>query len=76
MNKDLLGLTVRDVVTGFEGMVISQTRFLAGGERIEVAVLGDDGRLVEKGWFDVLTVNVVPEEPVYRAPVPTPIVGG
>lgn len=75
-HEDLLGLTVRDVVTGFEGMVTSQTRYLAGCDRVEVTPTVDkNGKLREKGWCDVLVLEVVKDGPVYRPPV-VPYVGG
>lgn len=75
-HQDLIGLTVRDRVTGYTGMVTSQTRYLAGCDRIEVrARVRGDGKLLEPGWFDVLTVEVVEGGPTFRPSVPQ-VVGG
>lgn len=76
-HDDLLGVTVRDRVTGFEGMVTSQTRYLAGCDRVEVTPpVGRNGKLREKGWCDVLTVDVVEDGPIYRPAMPFAVSGG
>ena len=86
---DLLGLTVRDDVTGFVGMVTSQTRYLTGCDRICIEATDDplpgeeqgDGFAVVRAstdremHVDVLRVSVIEGGRVYRPDVP-PVVGG
>lgn len=73
---DLLGLTVRDDVTGFTGMVTSQTRYLTGCDRVEITPpVGPDGKMGDTAFCDVLRLQVVEDGPVYR-PAVTPVVGG
>ena len=55
-----IGDTVRDKITGFEGVVIAYTRWLSGCDRVTVQprALKDGGVRMSEG-FDVLQVELV-----------------
>lgn len=63
-----LGDTVRDTITGFEGVVIAATEFMYGCRRLSVQPKElKDGQLREAETFDELQLEVVyhsvPREP-------------
>ncbi len=45
---------VRDVVTGFSGLVVARCEYLHGGKTYEVQPCGlkPDGGIAESTWFD------------------------
>lgn len=76
-NRDMIGYVVKDHVTGYTGVVISQTRYLHGCDRVAIqGKVGGDGRLPEAVHADVLSVSVVEDAPRYMPPMPFPAVGG
>jgi len=60
-----LGITVRDVITGFEGVVIGHVQYLTGCNQALVQPRGDESVHVvtkrpESEWFDVQRLSVRP----------------
>jgi len=48
-----IGETVKDIVTGFKGVVTSRTEYLYGCTRLGVQPKADkDGKMPEAQWFD------------------------
>lgn len=57
--NDMLGMTVRDKITGFKGVVTGEVNYLTGCNQVLVAPpLGGDGALRGSEWFDVQRVEV------------------
>lgn len=68
-HMELLGLTVRDRVTGYEGVVSSVSFDLYGCIQAVVAPpLGSDGKMADGHWFDVSRLVVVNDVPVMDVP--------
>ncbi len=68
--KPELGDTVRERVTGFEGVINSITRYVNGCERIAVqsAVL-KDGLPADAQFFDIMEVDIIKRGKVKAEPV-------
>lgn len=65
----LLGLRVRDKVTGFHGVVSSVCFDLYGCIQASVNPgMGSDGNLMDSHWFDVNRLAVESPEPVMEVP--------
>ena len=56
-----LGCTVRDRISGFQGVVTARTEYLTGCDRLCVAAreLDKDGKVRDQYWFDEITVERV-----------------
>jgi len=56
-----MGATVRDVLTGFEGVVAGYARHITGCDTIGVrpAKLGNDGKVMDPEWFDVTRAEIL-----------------
>ncbi len=66
---DLLGMKVKDKVTGYKGVVVSIGFDLYGCIQAIVAPLaGDDGKQESGGWFDVNRLKVTGKKPVMEVP--------
>lgn len=66
---NLLGLRVRDRVSGFEGVVASVCFDLYGCiQAIVHPGLQADGKLGDQSWFDVNRLEIVSAEPVMNRP--------
>ena len=66
---DLLGLTVRDKVTGFEGVISSVSFDLYGCVQCVVTPsMKEDGTLGEARWFDVHRLDVMPKDRAMDVP--------
>ncbi len=66
---ELLGMKVKDRVTGFEGVVASVSFDLYGCiQAIVNPGLGADGKLQDSQWFDVNRLLVTSEAPVMERP--------
>lgn len=48
-----LGDRVRDLITGFEGVVTGRCEYITGCTQVLVAPAAKDGAFVESHWFDV-----------------------
>ncbi len=61
----LLGLFVKDVVSGFEGYVTGTVEYLTGCNQVLVQPRGldKDGKKRDPEWFDDSRVSVVPTVP-------------
>lgn len=66
---ELLGFTVKDVVTGFHGVVASVSFDLYGCVQALVNPgMGKDGKLGEQQWFDVARLVKLSGSPVMPPP--------
>ena len=66
---EMLGLKVKDRVTGFRGVVASMTFDLYGCvQAIVTPFAKDDGKLEDSRYFDVSRLEVEAPEPVMRRP--------
>lgn len=57
------GSKVKDMITGFEGIVTGRTEYLYGCSRvwIEPEQIDKDGKPIEGAWFDEQRVEVLEE---------------
>ena len=67
-HMDLLGLNVRDKVTGFEGVVNSISFDLFGCVQAVVAPKVNEGKIGDSHWFDVSRLQVLSDTPVMDTP--------
>lgn len=67
---DLLGLSVKDRVTEFEGVVTSISFDLYGCIQADVRPVGKtpEGKLIQGYWFDVNRLAILDESPVMDIP--------
>ncbi len=73
----LLGVKVRDVVTGYEGIVESVSFDLYGCVQAVVrGGLDEKGQPVDGRWFDLKRLIRIGMEPVMEAPVFEAVAGG
>lgn len=71
--RSLLGLKVRDRVTGFSGITTSVTFDLYGCIQAFVTPpQGKDGKLPDGGWFDSHRLETTSSTPVMEVPVFAP----
>jgi len=67
-----LGMKVRDVVTGYEGIATSRTIYMRGCDRFSVSPpVGADGKLLEQEAFDEPDLEIV-DDGIYVKPEPKP----
>lgn len=65
----LLGMRVKDRVTGFEGVVSSVSFDLYGCiQAVVTPAAGEKGKLEDSRWFDVQRLEIVAKEPVMAKP--------
>lgn len=51
--NDIVGRKVKDVITGFEGVVPGYVTYISGcNQALVVPPVANDGKLVEAEWFD------------------------
>lgn len=68
-HMNLLGLTARDKVTGFEGVVSTVSFDLYGCiQAVLVPPLDKEGKKQDGCWFDVSRLTVVNDTPVMEVP--------
>lgn len=66
---ELLGLEVKDRVTGFRGIVTSVSFDLYGCLQAVVnPAIEKTGRLADQHWFDVTRLKVLSQKPVMEVP--------
>jgi hypothetical protein len=66
---DMLGLRVRDKVTGFSGVVASVCFDLYGCIQAGVNPgMAPDGKLMDAMWFDIARLSVIDARPVMDTP--------
>lgn len=67
-----LGRTVKDVVTGFKGVVTARCVYLNGCVQYDVKPkVNDKGEMIEGKWFDEEQLMVLSNKIVKTVPVPT-----
>jgi len=64
-----LGSKVRDVYTGFTGIVVSRADYMYGCSRIEVnpMKIGKDGKTRDSEWFEEQRLEVLSVNPPKKA---------
>jgi hypothetical protein len=73
----LLGLKVKDVVTGFSGVVSSVSFDLYGCIQVVVTpFVAKDGSLGDGRWFDAKRLKVLEKTPVMEVPTFSIVPGG
>lgn len=65
---DLLGHTVKDLVTGFKGVVTTMSFDLYGCIQAVVTPEAESGKLGECKWFDVSRLKVTSKKKVMDTP--------
>ena len=67
---DLLGLIVKDKVTGFEGIAESLSFDLYGCIQIDIRphTLDKDGKVQDGRWFDVNRLTIMSPDPIIQRP--------
>jgi len=78
MSDIKLGSVVKDMISGFKGIVTAKSIYLNGCERIlvEPQMLKDDGSLINGVWFDVQQIEVVQESTKLNTNCHTQAIGG
>lgn len=61
MNKIILWVYARDVVTDFSGIVTSITKYLSGCDRVVLTPKAENGEIKDGGSFDITTVEFINE---------------
>jgi hypothetical protein len=61
----ILGFTVHDSITGFEGVVTSIGFDLYGCIQCVVTPTAKEGKIGDSGWFDHKRLTVTSDKPVY-----------
>ena len=59
-----LGQKVKDVITGFEGIVTGRCEYLTGCNRVLVLAQAKDGKAGEGSWLDEDRCEVLDETPL------------
>lgn len=57
--NNFLGEKAKDIVTGFEGIIVSHTRFLTGTDRVSIQPESDGKTLPAVEYFDIERVEVI-----------------
>lgn len=61
--KDYLGLTGKDVITGFSGVITCVCSYIGGCERLMIDhFVGEKGEKREGEWFDVSRIEIDKEK--------------
>ena len=62
-----LGDCVKDLITGFEGIVVGTSRWLYGCKRIVVRSQSlHEGKPIETEWFDVKQLEILEKDVIKR----------
>ena len=65
MNEIKMGQTVKDKITGFEGIVTGHCQYISGCDQLLVQPrVGSDGKKADAYWFDLQRLEVTNEEQV------------
>jgi hypothetical protein len=57
--KELMGATVKDAITGFEGIVVTYAHHITGCDSVGLSGgLDKEGKRRDREWFDVTRVTV------------------
>lgn len=63
--KALLGLTLRDKVTGFQGVATGHVEYITGCDQLLLVPPVDaDGKLRDSQWFDTQRCEVITTAPI------------
>jgi len=55
-----LGDLARDVITGYQGIITGECRYLTGCEQVLISPpVGEDGKLRDGHWFDADRIEVI-----------------
>lgn len=61
----MLGKKVKDKISGFTGIVTSHATHMNGCDRVWISPPVDkDGKLIDGAWFDVVQLEVLPDEAI------------
>lgn len=63
-----LGQTVRDSISGFEGIVTGRVEYITGCNQVLVGPKTKDGALIRSEWFDEDRVEVILGVPTFKLP--------
>jgi hypothetical protein len=75
-HMELLGFKVRDIVTGFEGVVSTIGFDLYGCVQGIVTPESKDGKMEESRWFDVKRLYKINNQPIMQVPSYSVVPGG
>jgi hypothetical protein len=76
-DKFQLGSTIRDKITGVQGITTGRCHYLYGCTQYNVIQkVGADGKLVDNYWFDEGRLELLPEPVVQASEVTTETSGG
>lgn len=79
-SEDYIGLTVKDRITGFEGMCIGITKWITGCDQLaiqpKITMTPEGPKRTEAIWYDVLRCEVIEGGEVWKPPVPVAVPGG
>jgi hypothetical protein len=60
-----LGVTAKDTITGFEGVVLGRCVYITGCNQVLIQPeIDSEGKFVESRWFDEDRVQVSNENPI------------
>lgn len=77
MDPILLGDVARDVISGFEGLVIAKTEWLHGCDRLTLAPQKlHDGKVMDNATFDRPQLELVTPGPRHATNTQSPMTGG
>jgi hypothetical protein len=63
--KEMLGYTMRDIVTGFVGVAVGHVEYITGCDQLLlVPSVDESGKLRESNWFDTQRCELLPTQPV------------
>ena len=62
-----LGQKAKDIITGFEGIIVGRAQYLYGCDQYAITPLAQDGKINDSQWFDegrirVIDRGILPEE--------------
>lgn len=56
-----LGITARDVITGFSGVITGRATYITGCDQYLIVPKSVDGKQAESAWFDEQRLEIVPD---------------
>lgn len=69
----MLGLKARDIVTGFEGVIVGRTEWMTGCATVGLAPgLDKDGKVPDATWFDETRVELLATVSAFEPLPPLP----
>ncbi len=58
----MLGKKVKDIITGFEGIVTGRAQYITGCDQLLVQPISKSGEYIEGRWFDDMRLDVVDDD--------------